>query len=80
MTVKSYRIHLFLKQLKCLLLPGPGAHPTNVILIEFKIRPKFAMLWFKIYSDHNEIFHMSRQLHCRDMCKILLWSVEHILN
>ena len=62
MTVKSYRIHLFLKQLKCLLLPGPGAHPPNVISIELKIQPKFAMLWFEIYStDNNEILHMSRQ-------------------
>ena len=23
---------------------------------------------------------MSRQLHCRDVCKILLWLVEYILN
>ena len=43
-----------------------GARPTNDISISFEIRPKFAVLWFKIYStDHN---------------KISLWSVEHILN
>ena len=36
---------------------------------------------FKICStDHNEILHKSRQLHCRDMRKILLWSVEYIIN
>ena len=32
------------------------------------------------FTDHNGILHMSRQLHCRDVCKILLWSVEYILN
>ena len=38
------------------------------------------MLSFKIcLTDHNEILHMSQQLHCRDVCKILLWSVENIL-
>ena len=39
------------------------------------------MLWFEIYStDHNEILHTSRQLYCRDVWKISLWSVQHILN
>ena len=34
----------------------PGSHPTNDISIEFEIRPKYAVLWFKIYStDRNEI-------------------------
>ena len=57
-------------------MPSSGARPTNGISIEFEIRPKFAVLWFEIYSaDHNEILHTSRQLHCRDVCKILLWSV-----
>ena len=37
-----------------------GAGPTNDISIEFEIRPKFAVLWFKICStNHNEILHMS---------------------
>ena len=27
-----------------------------------------------------ENLHMSRQLHFRDMCKILLWLVEYIIN
>ena len=31
-------------------------------------------------TDHKEILHRSWQLHCRDVCKILLWSVEYILN
>ena len=31
-------------------------------------------------SDHNEILPTSRQLHCREVCKILLWSVQYILN
>ena len=30
--------------------------------------------------DHNEILHTSRQLHCRDVYNISLWSVEYILN
>ena len=25
-------------------------------------------------------FVQSRQLHCRDVCKISLWSIKHILN
>ena len=58
-----------------------AAGPTNDISIEFEIQPKFAVLWFKIYStDHNEILHMSRQCNCRDMCKISLWTVKLILN
>ena len=61
--------------------PLPGARPTNDISIEFEIRPKFAVLWFKLYStDHNEILHTSRQCNCLDVCKISLLSVEHILN
>ena len=59
----------------------PGARPINDISIEFKIKPKFAVLWFDIYSkDHNEILRTSRQFHCRDMRKMSLWSVKHILN
>ena len=59
----------------------PGARPTNDILIKFEICPKFGVLLFKIYlTDHNQILYMSRQWHCRGMCKILLWSVECILN
>ena len=43
----------------------PGARPTNDISIEFEIRPKFAVLWVKMYStDHNEISHTSRQFRC----------------
>ena len=62
-------------------IPQPGARPTNDISIKFEIRPKFEVLWFKMYSsDHNEILHISPRCNCRDMCKILLWSVEHILN
>ena len=54
---------------------GFGAHPTNDILFKFEIESKFLVLWFKISStDHNKIFHMSRQCYCRDMYKILLWS------
>ena len=43
-------------------ITAPGARPTNDISIEFEIRPKFAVFWFKMYStDHNEILHTSRQ-------------------
>ena len=59
----------------------PGARPTNDISIEFEIQPKFAVLSINTYStDHNEILHTSRQLHCRDVCNISLRSVEHIVN
>ena len=55
-----------------------GARPTNAISIEFEQNLEF---WFKIYLiDHNEILHTSRQLHCRDVCKISLWSAKYILN
>ena len=48
-----------------------GAGPTDDILIEFEIWPKFGVLWFKVYiTNHNKILHTSRQLHCRDVCKI----------
>ena len=41
---------------------GRGAHPTNDISIEFETRPKFALLWFKMYStDHSKLLHTSRQ-------------------
>ena len=60
---------------------GSGVRPTNNISIEFEIRPKFALLCINTYStDHNEILHTSRQLHYRDVCKISLRSVKHILN
>ena len=56
-------------------------HPTDHISIESEIRPKFAMLWFKMHpTDHNEILHTTRQCNCRDVCKISLWSVELFLN
>ena len=57
------------------------AIPIYNISIEFEILPKFAMLWYKMYStDHNEILYTSRQCNCRDVCKISMWSLEHILN
>ena len=57
----------------------PGARPTNDISIEFEIRPKFAVLWFKMYStDHYEILHMSQQCNCRDVCQITLWLVSKL--
>ena len=51
----------------------PGTGPTKNILIEFEIRPKFAVLCFEMYStDHNENLHKSRQQNCHDVCKISL--------
>ena len=58
-----------------------GARPTNDNSIEFEIRSKLVVLLFEMYSaDHNEMLHMSRQCNCRDVYKISLWSIEHILN
>ena len=63
------------------LLSGPEARPTNNISIKFQIQSNFIMFLFIIYSaNRNEILHTSRQKHCRDMCKILLWLFEYILN
>ena len=57
-----------------------GARPTDDISIECQIWWNFAMLLFIIDSaDRNEILYTS-QCNCRDVCKISLWSVEHILN
>ena len=65
----NLHLHHYIKALE--LIWRPGAYPTNDILIKFEIRPKFAVLRFKMYStDHNEILHMSRQCNCHDMCKI----------
>ena len=48
----------------------PGPHPTDDILIQFEIRPRFEVFWFKMFStDRNKILHMSRQCNCHDMCK-----------
>ena len=59
----------------------PGTRPNNGISIEFDIRPKFAMLWFKMYStDHNEILHTSQQYNCLVVCRIYLWSAKHTLE
>ena len=59
---------------------GPSDRPTNDISIEFELKWKFAMLLLITCSvDRNRIFYTSRQLHCRDVCKIQLWSVDHIL-
>ena len=59
----------------------PGAHPTNDISIEFEIQPKFEVLSIHAYiTNHNEISHTLRQCNCRDVCKISLRLVEHILN
>ena len=46
----------------CTYVTEPDPHPTNDILIEFETRPKYEVLWFKIYSTyHNKNFYMSRQ-------------------
>ena len=59
-----------------------GALPTNDISIKFEMHWNFVMFSFITCSvDHNEMLHTSRQCsNCRDVCKISLCSVEHILN
>ena len=57
---------------------APGTRPTNGIFDWIRSSIKF---WFKTCStNHKEILHTSRQLHCCDMCKILLWLAEHVMN
>ena len=57
----------------------PGSRPTNDILIELEIWPKFTVLWFELYStDHNEILYTAGQCSSRDVYKILLWFVKYI--
>ena len=70
---QNFLLNSILGEKKCKWKYSPGARPINDVSIEFKIRPKFPMLWFKMYStDHNEILHMSRQLHCLEHFKF--WS------
>ena len=60
---------------------NPLALHKRYISIEIEIQWNFVMLLFITYSaDHNDILHTSRQLYCRDVCKISLWSARHILN
>ena len=50
----------------------PGANPTDGISIEFEIRSKFAVLWFKICSpDPNEMLHVTTVL--------LSWRVQNFV-
>ena len=50
---------------------APGHRPTDGISVEFEIRSKFEVLWFKLHSaNNNEILHTSRQCTCRDACQI----------
>ena len=69
------------RHLLFLLEPQAGTHSTNDISIKWKIQSKFLVLWFKeCWTDHNGILHKSPQCYCRDVYKILLWSVEYIMN
>ena len=55
--------------------------PLTIFRSNSKFDQNLQCSGFKIYlTDHNEILHTSQQLHCRDVCKISLWSVEYILN
>ena len=52
-----------------------------VPLTIFRSNSRFQVLLFKMHStDHNEILHTSLQCYCRDVCKILLWSAEYVMN
>ena len=59
-----------------------GGHPYHYnISTKIEIQWNFVTFLFIIYwANHNEILHASRPKNCCDMCKISLWSVEHILN
>ena len=60
---------------------APGAHPTNDISIELEIRPKYAVLWFEMYStDHNNILYTSRQCNCRGVREMSVWLIKYILD
>ena len=54
----------------CYGVTWPGARPTNGISIDFKIRLKFRVFWFKMCStDHKESVHM------HDATVLLSWHV-----
>ena len=68
--------HLYVK----IDLAQPNFRP-NDISIEFEIRPKYAVLWFKMNSiKHNDILHTTRQYNCCGVCKVSSWSVKYTLN
>ena len=54
-----------------------ASHPTNAISIKFEIRSKFECYSLKHAQPITKKFCTC---HNSDMCKILLWSVEYILN
>ena len=55
--------------------------PLTIFQSNSKLDQIFKCSGLKMYStNHNEILHTSRQCNCRDVCKISVWSVEHVLN
>ena len=58
----------------------PGPCPILDISIEFEIRPKKELFWFKTCVITTKFCTWSRQCNCRNVCKISLRSVKHILN
>ena len=54
--------------------------PLTIFRSNSKFHQNLECSTFKVcLTDHN-ILHTSRQLHCLDMYKILLWLVEYISN
>ena len=61
----------------CTLFAAAFLAPTNDISIEFEIRPKLVVHWFKTYyTDRNDILLTSRSCNIRDVCKISLGLVS----
>ena len=51
------------------------------IFIKFQNKSKHVCLYLHSYqSDHIKILHIPRQQRCLDMCKILLWLDQSLLN
>ena len=65
----------------CLVIETGTLHLSHWYFNQNRNWIKFVMCLFITYlADHNEIFHTSRQLHCRNLGKTTLWSVQHSLN
>ena len=55
-----------------------GYPSQRVYELIVEISPKFSffLLWYQ-WSDQVTYLHMSRQLSCRDMCKIVTWMCQY---
>ena len=59
----------------------PGSNSQRVYELMIEILRKLSLLWlcFQLFN-YVTILHMTRQLSCRPMCKIMTWSDQYYYN